>query len=59
MSSESVALERDVQQRVVECRAAIKRIWSDRDDAQVLSEIHGLLSELRAAEAQLGKTHHG
>jgi hypothetical protein len=48
-----IALQADAEQRVTELRAVARRLWPARDDSMVLSELLGVLSELRQAEAAL------
>jgi len=43
----------DASQRISELKAVARRLWPDRDDPHVLSELHGVLNELRQAEQQL------
>lgn len=56
--TEHDALRVDAEQRVTELRAVAKTLWPDRDDAQVLSHLLSVLSQLRAAEAALKQQPH-
>jgi hypothetical protein len=53
MTAEAIALERDLQNRAHELRAAAVRLWPDRDDGIVLSELLSVLGQLRSAERAL------
>jgi hypothetical protein len=47
------ALRADAERRVSELRAVARRLWPDRDDSVVNSELVSVLSELRQAEREL------
>lgn len=47
------ALRADAEQRVTELRAVARRLWPDRDDSVVNSELVAVLSELRQAQHEL------
>ncbi len=49
--AEALAVERDLLQHADELRAVAKRLWPDRDDAHVRSELVVVLEQLRQAEA--------
>jgi hypothetical protein len=51
--AEQSAQRADAERRVQECRSVLRRLWPDRDDAMVLSEIVAVVTELRKAEAVL------
>ena len=54
MISESVPPdERDLRARADELRAVARRLWPDRDDGAVLSELQSVVSQLRQVQAQL------
>jgi len=53
--AEQTAIQTDAEQRVAELRAVAKRLFPDRDDSRVLSELHSVLGQLRQAEAELGR----
>ena len=52
---EQTAIVSDAETRVAELRAVARRLWPDRDDGMVLSELTVVLGQLRAAEAELGR----
>jgi phage-related baseplate assembly protein len=52
-------LQTDAQERVKNLRATARRLFQDRDDSMVMSELLSVLGQLRAAEAELGVTRHG
>lgn len=52
-NGEANAARQDAQQRVTELRQVAARLWADRDDGQVLSELLSVIDQLRAAEAEL------
>lgn len=51
--TEATAIEADAQQRMSEIREAIARLWADRSEPEVLSELHALVGELRQAKRAL------
>lgn len=52
-SAEHTALQTDAENRVAELKAVARRLYLSRDDSMVLSELLGVLAELRQAEAEL------
>lgn len=48
--AETAAIATDAGRHVEELRAAARRLWPDRDDAAVMSELVSVLGELRVAE---------
>jgi signal transduction histidine kinase len=56
---ETTAIQADAEQRVAELRAVARRLFPDRDDGRVLSELHSVLGQLRQAESELGRHNFG
>lgn len=52
--AERRAVERDAISRLVQLRAGRRRLWADRDDADVALELHAVISEIRGIESELG-----
>ena len=52
-STEITATQQDAEQRITELKAVARRLWPDRDDAQVMSELVSVVSQIRAAEEEL------
>jgi two-component SAPR family response regulator len=52
-AEEDVAIQVDAERRVRELRRVIERLWPDRDDSAVMSELTSLFGQLRQAEGEL------
>ena len=52
-TEQAAAIQTDAQERVNELKAVAKRLFPDRDDPQVLSELLSVMSQLRQAEGEL------
>jgi uncharacterized protein (DUF1697 family) len=53
---ERQAEREDVTRQLEELRAVARALWSDRDDAAVMSELSSVMAQIRSAEAVLRNT---
>lgn len=52
-TTEQAGIKADAQRRLTELRAVARRLWPDRDDAAVLSELVTVMDQIRSAEQAL------
>lgn len=50
---EQDAIRVDAEQRIAELRNVARELWRDRDDPAVMSELVGVIGQLRQAEQAL------
>lgn len=58
-AAELEAIRADPARRLTELRRVRALLWPDRDDAEVLSELTVIQSQILAAERELGIRHPG